>query len=82
MGEPFRTGLHPAAARAFFAERELILHDDEATSEAAHRLGVARADSIPSLYRLATLEVRPGGAGRDRGSEDGLPRPEGTSRSA
>ncbi len=57
VGEPFCTGLHPARARAFFAERHLILRHDETTTEAARRLGVAEAATIPRLYRLATLEV-------------------------
>jgi methyltransferase (TIGR00027 family) len=58
VGEPFQTGLHPDRAEAFFAERDLILRNDESTTEAARRLGVANADAIPSLYRLAPLEVR------------------------
>lgn len=57
VGEPFRTGLHPARASAFFAERDLILRDDESTTDAARRLGVAGASTIPGMYRLATLEV-------------------------
>lgn len=58
VDEPFRTGLHPDQARAFFAERDLTMLGDESTTEAASRLGVAKAQTIPSLYRLATLETR------------------------
>jgi len=57
VGEPFRTGLHPARAGAFFAERDLILRDDESTTDAARRMGVASAQTIPGIYRVATLEV-------------------------
>ncbi len=57
VGEPFRTGLHPEHASAFFAQRGLCLLADESTTQAAHRLGVARAQTIPGFYRLATLEV-------------------------
>jgi methyltransferase (TIGR00027 family) len=56
VGEPFRTGLHPTQARAFFAERDLSLNRDESTTEAARRLGVAKAQTIPDFYRLATLQ--------------------------
>jgi len=56
-GEPFQTGLDPADARAFFAARNLTLLADESTTQAARRLGVAKADTIPEIYRLATLEV-------------------------
>jgi methyltransferase (TIGR00027 family) len=58
VDEPFRTGLHPTQARAFFAERDLTILGDESTTEAASRLGVAKAQMIPSLYRLATLATR------------------------
>jgi methyltransferase (TIGR00027 family) len=57
VGEPFRTGLHPAQAQAFFAERRLTLCNDESTTEAALRLRIAGAQTIPGLYRLATLDV-------------------------
>lgn len=66
VGEPFQTGLHPDRARAFFAERDLILREDESTTEAARRLGVDDADAIPRLYRLATLEVGPNGGAPPR----------------
>ncbi|MGO9759754.1 MAG: class I SAM-dependent methyltransferase [Solirubrobacteraceae bacterium] len=56
-GEPFQTGLDPAEARTFFAARNLTLLADESTTQAARRLGVAKADTIPEIYRLATLEV-------------------------
>lgn len=59
VGEPFQTGLDPSQAAAFFAERRLILLDDESTAKAARRLGVAKAHTIPDMYRLATLEVTP-----------------------
>ncbi len=65
VGEPFRTGLHPARASAFFAQRGLILRHDESTTEAAHRLGVNKAQTIPSLYRLAALEVNDRSSGKD-----------------
>jgi methyltransferase (TIGR00027 family) len=58
VGEPFRTGLDPSEAPAFFAARNLTLRDDESTAEIAHRLGIADADTIPGFYRLASLEVR------------------------
>jgi methyltransferase (TIGR00027 family) len=57
VGEPFRTGLHPSEAAAFFAQRSLTLRDDESTTEAALRLGTVGAQGIPGFYRLATLEV-------------------------
>lgn len=57
VGEPFRTGLDPSQAPAFFAARGLGLRHDESTAEAARRLGVAGARDIPDFYRLATLEV-------------------------
>jgi methyltransferase (TIGR00027 family) len=57
VGEPFRTGLDPNQAQAFFAQRKLSLHHDESTTEAALRLGMAGAQSIPDFYRLATLQV-------------------------
>lgn len=56
-GEPFRTGLDPGEAAAFFAARNLLLTDDESTTEAAQRLGAEKARSIPGFYRIATLEV-------------------------
>lgn len=57
VGEPFRTGLDPNHAQAFFAQRKLTLRHDESTTEAALRLGVAGAQSIPAFYRLATLQI-------------------------
>jgi methyltransferase (TIGR00027 family) len=57
VGEPFRTGLDPTEAPAFFAARDLALREDESTAEAARRLGAANAHAIPGFYRLATLEV-------------------------
>jgi methyltransferase (TIGR00027 family) len=57
VGEPFQTGLDPNQASAFFAERQLTLSHDESTAQAARRLGIANARSIPDFYRLATLEV-------------------------
>jgi methyltransferase (TIGR00027 family) len=63
VGEPFRTGLLPEQASAFFARRGLRLCADESTAQAARRLGVARAQTIPGFYRLATLEVPPAGDG-------------------
>jgi hypothetical protein len=57
VGEPFRTGLDPEHASTFFAERGLRLCADESTTQAAHRLGVPKAQTIPGFYRLATLEV-------------------------
>jgi hypothetical protein len=57
VGEPFRTGLDPNHAQAFFAQRKLTLRHDESTTEAALRLGVPGAQSIPDFYRLATLQV-------------------------
>jgi methyltransferase (TIGR00027 family) len=56
VGEPFRTGLDPNQAPAFFAQRRLSLRHDESTAEAAVRLGVAGAQSIPGFYRLARLQ--------------------------
>lgn len=61
-GEPFQTGLDPSQARSFFGARDLILLEDESTADAARRLGVAGASSIPDMYRLATLEVAPADA--------------------
>lgn len=61
VGEPFRTGLHPERAATFFAERGLRLCTDESTTQASVRLGVANARTIPSFYRLATLETPAGG---------------------
>jgi methyltransferase (TIGR00027 family) len=57
VGEPFRTGLDPGQAHAFFARRKLSLRHDESTTEAALRLGVRGAQRIPDFYRLATLQV-------------------------
>ena len=54
-GEPFQTGLDPAQAQAFFAARDLTLVNDESTTQAARRLGVPKAHTIPEMYRLATL---------------------------
>lgn len=59
VAEPFRTGLAPERAAAFFAERGLRLLSDETTTDAARRLGVKDADGIPAFYRLAALEVLP-----------------------
>jgi methyltransferase (TIGR00027 family) len=58
-GEPFQAGLDPIQAPAFFAERNLGLLNDESTAQAARRLAVPKADTIPDLYRLATLEITP-----------------------
>jgi hypothetical protein len=58
VGEPFLTGLDPRQAEEFFSARGLALRLDESTLQAARRLGVAGAERIPSLYRIATLEVR------------------------
>jgi methyltransferase (TIGR00027 family) len=43
VGEPFRTGLDPDHACAFFAARGLGLLSDESTADAARRLGTGRA---------------------------------------
>lgn len=59
VGEPFRTGLAPHHAADFFAARGLRLSSDESTTQAASRLHVAGAHTIPGMYRLATLEVAP-----------------------
>jgi methyltransferase (TIGR00027 family) len=67
VGEPFRTGLHPEHASAFFAQRGLCLRADESTTQAAHRLRAARAQTIPGFYRLATLEL-PAAADEEAGS--------------
>ena len=56
VGEPFQTGLHPSESHAFFARRKLTLRHDESTTEAALRLGIAGAHSIPDFYRIAILE--------------------------
>jgi len=56
-GEPFQTGLHPSQAAAFFAARGLTLRCDESTTDAASRLGVPNAHTIPDMYRLATLQI-------------------------
>ncbi len=58
-GEPFQTGLDPIQAPAFFAVRNLALLNDESTTQSARRLGVPGAQTIPDLYRLATLQVTP-----------------------
>jgi len=72
VGEPFRTGLAPERAPTFFAARGLTLVDDESTTQAGLRLGVAGAEHIPDFYRLATLEVAAGpvGAGAAAGGGD------------
>jgi methyltransferase (TIGR00027 family) len=57
VGEPFRTGLDPDHARAFFAARGLALLGDESTADAAQRLGTDNAHTIPAFYRLATVAV-------------------------
>jgi methyltransferase (TIGR00027 family) len=57
VGEPFLTGLDPACAEQFFADRGLTLRQDESTADAARRLSLSGAHSIPPLYRLATLEL-------------------------
>jgi methyltransferase (TIGR00027 family) len=59
VGEPFRTGLDPHQAAAFFAERGLRLSEDESTTAAARRLGVVGAETIPDVYRVVTLSGRP-----------------------
>jgi methyltransferase (TIGR00027 family) len=56
-GEPFITGLDPADAPRFFAERGLALLWDESTRESAERLLPDKADAIPGFYRVAGLEV-------------------------
>jgi methyltransferase (TIGR00027 family) len=56
-GEPFITGLDPADAPAFFAERGLELLTDESTRESAVRLRPDEADKMPGFYRVALLEV-------------------------
>jgi methyltransferase (TIGR00027 family) len=58
VGEPFRTGLDPGEACAFFAARGLGLLSDESTAEAAARLGTGKARAIPGFYRLATVVVQ------------------------
>jgi methyltransferase (TIGR00027 family) len=58
-GEPFRTGIDPIQAPAFFAARNLVLLGDESTTQAARRLGVPGAHTIPDMYRLATLQIAP-----------------------
>lgn len=57
-GEPFQTGLDPVQAKAFFAARNLALLGDESTMQAALRLGVPKAHTIPDMYRLATLQIQ------------------------
>lgn len=64
VGEPFQTGIDPAQAQQFFAQRNLALLYDESTTDAAQRLEVPGARTIPDFYRLATLEpanTRPSG---------------------
>jgi methyltransferase (TIGR00027 family) len=56
-GEPFQTGIDPIHSEAFFAARKLTLESDESTTQAARRLGVPHAHTIPDMYRLATLET-------------------------
>jgi methyltransferase (TIGR00027 family) len=58
-GEPFQTGLDPVQAPAFFAARNLAPLNDESTTGAARRFGVPKADTIPDVYRVATLQVTP-----------------------
>jgi methyltransferase (TIGR00027 family) len=57
VGEPFRTGLDPSCASAFFATRGLGMLNDESTADAAERLGTGNARAIPGFYRLATVAV-------------------------
>lgn len=59
-GEPFRTGLDPSQAQEFFAARGLSLQSDESTAQAALRLGVDGARTMPGFYRLACLQVAAG----------------------
>jgi methyltransferase (TIGR00027 family) len=61
VGEPFQTGLDPTNAHAFFAARNLTLQNDESTTQAARRLGLPNAHTIPDMYRLATLQTTPAG---------------------
>jgi methyltransferase (TIGR00027 family) len=61
-GEPFRTGLDPGDSETFFAARHLAVLNDESTTDAARRLRVPDADTIPGMYRLATLRIAPAGA--------------------
>ncbi|MGD1058174.1 MAG: SAM-dependent methyltransferase [Solirubrobacteraceae bacterium] len=56
-GEPFQTGLDPIHAPAFFAARNLTLLGDESTTQAARRLDVPKAHTIPDMYRIATLQI-------------------------
>lgn len=56
-GEPFVTGLDPAAADRFFAERGLELLHDGSTREWASRLAPRAAAKIPDFYRVAVLEI-------------------------
>ena len=56
-GEPFLTGLDPAAASDFFAERGLQLLSDSSTRELAEHLAPAAANRIPGFYRVAVLGV-------------------------
>jgi methyltransferase (TIGR00027 family) len=57
VGEPFRTGLDPSQAGAFFAARGLSLCSDQSTADTAHRLSRPDAHTIPPFYRLAAVEV-------------------------
>lgn len=65
VAEPFRTGLRPEHAASFFAARNLTLRHDETTTEAARRLGVSHAETIPSFYHLAVIEVNERTTGRN-----------------
>lgn len=64
-GEPFQTGIDPIHAQAFFAARNLTLQGDESTTQAARRLGVPKAHTIPDMYRIATLQIAPISPPRD-----------------
>ncbi len=48
-GEPFQTGLDPIQAPPFFAARNLALLNDEPTTQAARRLGIPKAHTIPDM---------------------------------
>jgi methyltransferase (TIGR00027 family) len=61
-GEPFITGLDPARAAEFFADRRLALVTDESTRDGAERLLPERAEEIPGFYRVALLEVASAGS--------------------
>jgi methyltransferase (TIGR00027 family) len=56
-GEPFITGLDPAAAAEFFAARGLRLLADRSTRDWAESLAPSAAATIPDFYRVAVLEV-------------------------